>query len=308
MDIYLAPLQGYTESAYRNAYTKVFTGIDKLFLPYVLLEKNGRIRNKFTRETDPQKNDITKSVPQVLCNDSTELLFWKDYFQQRGYSEININLGCPYPMVTRKNKGSKLLQDPKQVEAILNGYFNATDFPLSVKMRLGFEDVNDYVGVSEVLNKYPLTEVITHSRTAAQLYKGDVDIESYLKCASLLNHKTIYNGDVNDLEVFNLLKNKGAIESAVMLGRGVLMNPFLPMIIKGEQLPSHETQIEMIMQFHDILLDDYESYLNDDHQVLTHIKPFWDYLSEFFPADMKIKKHVKKASNLIKYKAAIKSF
>jgi len=307
MKIYLAPLQGYTEFAYRKAYTHFFSGIDNFILPYVSLEKNGEVRKKYIRETSPENNIIEKSTPQVLCKTAEELLFWKDFFKSRSYSEINLNLGCPFPMVTKKGKGAKLLETPEVIEQLLDEYYQKTDFPLSIKMRLGMTKNDDYEKVSEVINRFPITKVFLHARTANQMYKGKVDIDGFKKCSDLLNIETIYNGDVNSIETLDFLSKNSVVTDSVMLGRGVLKNPFLPMIIKGEELPSYENQKSKIFEFHDMFLEILLTYLNDDHQVLTHIKPFWDYLSEFFPAEYKIKKMVKKAGNLRKYKEFIAS-
>lgn len=307
MKIYLAPLQGFTEYAYRKAYQKVFGSIDLYYLPYAQLENNGRIRNKYKRDICKENNIVESSVPQVLCNSSDELIFWADHYKNEGYTEMNLNLGCPYPMVTNRGKGSALLDKPDLLNDILQRYYDKTDFTLSVKMRLGYKSDTDFLEISEILNDYPLKNVIVHPRTAKQMYKGEVDVDKYLECKSLLKHDTIFNGDVNSVERLNELKSVGAIDDEVMMGRGVLKNPYLPALIKGEKELMFEENVEMIKELHSLVLEEYYSYLNDDNQVLTHIKPFWDYLSEFFPAELKLKKKIKKASNMRKYMDVVNS-
>ena len=101
--IYLAPLQGFTDFIYREIYADVFGSIDAFFIPYISL-KNKELLPKYKIEIRPENNLQNRVVPQVLAGNSDELLFLAEIIKDLGFSEINLNLGCPYPMVTNRKK------------------------------------------------------------------------------------------------------------------------------------------------------------------------------------------------------------
>ncbi|NOR75351.1 MAG: tRNA-dihydrouridine synthase family protein, partial [Draconibacterium sp.] len=116
--IYLAPIQGFTDFVYRKAYSEVFSGTDTYFIPYITLKNNG-ILKKYEREILLQNNPQKKVIPQVLAKDFDELQFLSTILKDAGYNEINLNLGCPFPMVTNRGKGAGILPYPEKLKAML---------------------------------------------------------------------------------------------------------------------------------------------------------------------------------------------
>ena len=104
--IYLAPLQGFTDVVYRKSYNEIFTGVDAFFIPYISA-KNNQVLNKYRKEILLENNHQDRVVPQVLAKNSEELIFLTKLLVNHGYSEINLNLGCPYPMVTNRGQGAR---------------------------------------------------------------------------------------------------------------------------------------------------------------------------------------------------------
>ena len=164
--IYFAPLQESTDFVYRKAHALHFGGIDKYFSPYLLIQKDGGIKKSHLRDTAPENCSGYSLVPQILAGNGSDFLFLAKHLENMGYEEINWNLGCPYPMVTRKGMGSGLLPQPEKIREILDSSLPKLNSRISVKMRAGLVSADEIFQVVPVLNDYPLAEVIFHPRTA----------------------------------------------------------------------------------------------------------------------------------------------
>ena len=297
--IYLAPLQGFTDFIYRKCYHLVFPGIDAFFIPYISVQ-NESILNKYKREILAENNPQDRVVPQVLVKNANEILLLAELVKDTGYEEINLNLGCPYPMVTNRRMGAGMLPHPEILEEILTVFFEKTDLKLSVKLRAGLTSPKEIKSVIPVLNRFPLTEVILHSRIAKQLYSGTINYEAFDVVKSELNHNLIYNGDITTVGDFREIRIKFPGISGIMMGRGVLMNPFLPAEIKGKCFTATEKK-EKLIEFHQLMVDDYAGIMDNEGNVLNKMKQFWSYFISNFPGSQKYYKQLKKARSLKVY-------
>lgn len=306
MSIYFAPLQEFTDSTYRNAYNKYFSGVYKYFTPYLQVVKEFSVKSSHLKEVMPENNSVPYLVPQILAGTPGEFTYLAKLLCEFGYKEINWNLGCPYPMVTKKGRGSGLLTTPGRIEDILEEAFSTLDCRISVKARLGLESDEDIFKVLEILNKFPLEEVIVHPRTARQLYRGTPDNESFARVAGLLKQELVYNGDIVDKQTFKLAKERFPGIKRWMIGRGILSNPWLPAIINGEQLPELKEQIEVLQSFHGEIFHSYSGKLSGRSHLLTRMLKFWTYFCHNFPEPRKALKRIKKAGTLDKYELAVR--
>ena len=234
--LYLAPLQGFTDFVYRKVYSEVFPQVDTFFIPYISV-KNHEVIKKYRKEILPENNRQNRVIPQVLAADPEEMTFLAKYLSDFGYTEINLNFGCPYPMVTNRGMGSGLLSHPEKIEEILAAFFRKSPLKLSVKMRAGLIFPAEIEKLIPVLNQFPLTEVIMHPRIAKQLYEGEIIDSAFQFADANLQHRLVYNGDVNTLEILVNRMLKFPQISHFMLGRGILMNPFLPAEIISRPSP-----------------------------------------------------------------------
>jgi tRNA-dihydrouridine synthase B len=107
LKLYQAPLQGFTDFTFRKVFAESFGGIDKYFIPYLSYGKGREIKKSQVREVFPENNAEINVVPQVLFSDLTELFDLIAILIEYGYSEINLNLGCPYPQGTRRRVARK---------------------------------------------------------------------------------------------------------------------------------------------------------------------------------------------------------
>ncbi|HEX7584962.1 MAG TPA: tRNA-dihydrouridine synthase, partial [Prolixibacteraceae bacterium] len=110
--IYQAPLQGFTDFTFRNVHSETFGGIDKYFIPYLSYGKGREIKKTQLKEVFPENNTDLPVVPQVLFSDQAELFDLIAILIDYGYNEINLNLGCPYPMATNRGRGAAWLEKP----------------------------------------------------------------------------------------------------------------------------------------------------------------------------------------------------
>lgn len=298
--IYLAPIQGFTDFVYRKAYSSIFTDVDAYFIPYISV-KNNQIINKYKKEVLPVNNPQDKVIPQVLAKDTDDLSFLSKTLGDLGYKEINLNLGCPYPMVTNRTKGAGLLPHPEKIRVILSDFFENEDIKLSVKLRAGLLSPKEIESIIPILNDFPLTEVIFHPRIAKQLYTGTINEYAFQFAVKNLKHKLVYNGDIFSLTDFNRLKQQNQSIETWMLGRGILMNPFLPSEIKQISI-SEDKKIEILMEFHRLILEGYLEYMDNEGNVLNKMKQFWSYFSFNFTNQKKALKTIKKSKNLPEYR------
>lgn len=232
IQIKFAPLQGYTDKVYRRTYQRFFIGIDEFYSPYVCLN-NQQVPDGLN-DIIPKQDKLT---PQVLPSNTKELELLLAKIQQLGYSKININMGCPYPMVTRKGRGSALISKPNLVNDLIKCAKGYGVEKLSLKMRLGLSSENEIFNLLSHLNFGMVDEIIIHPRTAEQLYKGKANVQIFKKCQiNFPDFQFIYNGDIQTYDQFVQLKQDLNGINGIMLGRGLLMNPFLAEQIK-QNLP-----------------------------------------------------------------------
>lgn len=302
-EICLAPLQGFTDVVYRKAYSEVFTGVDTYFIPYISV-KNNQILRKYEREILRINNLQTMVVPQVLAKDANELLFLADLLGKEGYSEINLNLGCPYPMVTNRGMGAGLLPQPEKLRTMLESYFQKSNLSLSVKMRAGINSTSELENVIAVLNDFPISEIILHPRVAKQLYSGPVFEEAFLFAYQNTRHKLVYNGNIFTVADFERIKMLFPETNRFMIGRGILQNPFLPSELKNEQILNDEKRTKLV-EFHQLILKYYSEWMDNEGNTLNKMKQFWIYFGSNFKDQGKLLKRLKKIRSLSEYSAEI---
>lgn len=286
--IAFAPLQGYTDAAYRRAHWECVGGVDEYYTPFVRIEK-GEIRRKDLRDTDPAANEGVPTVPQVIARDGNEFARLCDALQEQGWRRIDLNMGCPFPMQVRAGRGSGLLQHPERVEEILEEMQRRPDVQFSVKMRLGQESEDEGLNIMPIINEMPLLHVTLHPRLGRQQYKGVADREAFGRFREVSRHPMVYNGDIAalDSEELELGNIKG-----VMIGRGLLARPWTT----GDKDPA-----EVLRAMHAAVYRHATETLCGDSQILARLHAFWEYID----IDRKQKKAIMKATSLPRYREAV---
>jgi len=161
--IYMAPLRGITDTLFRGMYCKHFQGIDAAIAPFINPQRKSGLTEKLLADVSDRDDDF-HLIPQLLNTDGDDFLALARRLHEMGYTEINWNLGCPVPMVAKKRRGSGLLPFPEQIIDLLDYIVPRLKQKLSLKMRLGYHDFQESLTLLPLLDPYPLSEIIVHTR------------------------------------------------------------------------------------------------------------------------------------------------
>jgi tRNA-dihydrouridine synthase len=294
--IYLAPLRGVTDYTYREAYFQHFVGVDAVVAPFVTSVIGSKVKRSLLKDLLPQNNPAMRPIPQILSKSADQFVTMANALAELGYTTVNWNLGCPYPMVARKRRGSGLLPFPERIDAFLAAVMPQIDLTLSVKVRLGRHSADEIFQLLPVFNRYPLEEIIIHPRTGVQMYSGEVDLERFEACLDRTDHRVVYNGDITDLDRFLRLHDRWPQVHGWMIGRGLVANPFLPEIIKagGDRVPH---KVATFKRFHDTLFRRYETLLFGPSHLVQRMKGLWKYFHKPFKDSNKVLKKIHKSKN-----------
>ena len=303
----LAPMRGITTMHYRQAFVRHFKGMDIEMAPFISTVNSERINPKLLKDILPENNSGLPLIPQIIGNNADDFVHMSIAMHDLGYNEINWNMGCPHKPIRKKRRGSGLLPFPDTVDTILDQVCARSPAKISVKVRLGVADQSELMKLIPVLNKFPLSEVIVHPRTAEQMYDGTVDLDAFEDAFQALEQTVCYNGDINDLDFFQNVQKRFPTIGRFMLGRGLLANPFLCEMIKNGN-PETENAIQRISAFHDDLISRYEAVLHGDHPVLGKMKEFWTYQTLHLSNGRKMFKKLKKAQRLGNYKDIVTEY
>ena len=184
--LYLAPMEELTGYVFRNAINRHFGYVDKFYTPFISPD-NRIMKTRAARELLRSNNEGLDVVPQLLTNDPALFNEAAALIEDMGYEEININFGCPSNTVASKFKGSGILRTPDKMDRLLDGIFNGENsiirdhpgFCISVKTRVGYNDTSDLPEVMNVLNRYPVYEIIVHPRVKKDIYSGHTRMEAF---------------------------------------------------------------------------------------------------------------------------------
>jgi tRNA-dihydrouridine synthase len=331
-----APMEGITTAAFRTAHHAVFGGADRYYTPFINTGHAFLTRTKDIRDIRPENNEDLTVIPQLLSNNSRDFLDAILALAKIGYSEINLNLGCPSPTVVSKHRGSGFLEDPEKLDRFFSEVYEflphaetAVGRPLSisVKTRIGLSDPDEAYALMEVYNRYPLSELIIHPRTRKELYSGEVHTDVFLDLLRTSRVPVCYNGDLLNTEDVNRIlgrcpetpcseiqfskiqaKNSPAESGqapgnplrAIMIGRGAIRNPALFRMIRGGAAPAAEE----IRLFLDRYLAIMGMDIREERNQLAKLKDIWAFLGGLFLDCGKYLKKIRKAKTMAAYRAA----
>jgi tRNA-dihydrouridine synthase B len=300
----LAPIRGVTDVVYRDAQARCFGGFDSAVAPFFQLRQGHPLRMGELKQVAAENNPVLRTIPQVLTNHPPTFSAALRELSVASHAEVNWNLGCPYPTTAGRGRGAGLLPDPIRIDSILAEVMNEVPVRLSVKMRLGYHDPDEFRAVMEVLNRYPLSAVIVHARTADQMVDGVVDVIRAGQALALCRHPFIFNGDITDVDGFFELRRQLPRTAGWMIGRGALRNPFLPALIKGTPVPEPEIRRERLLKFHGLLFEGYGRWLSGARHRMDKLWEQWDYLAHAFSDSQAVISRIRR-SHPGNYEAAV---
>lgn len=248
----LAPMAGVTDLPFRKLCKEQGAG---LICMEMVSAKAISFHNKNTEalmEIDKCENPVSMqlfgSEPELMARVAAEI-------EERPFDILDINMGCPVPKVVNNGEGSALLKNPELIVKIVKSVSSAIKKPLTVKVRIGFENEPvDIVEIAKRVEDAGAAAIAVHGRTRQQYYSGTADWDTIRRVKEAVSIPVIGNGDVDSPEKAEaLIKETGC--DGVMVGRATRGNPWIFRELNhyfetGEKLarPSVEEVREMILR------------------------------------------------------------
>lgn len=311
----LAPFQGITDVVYRNIFKKHFGGIGKYYTPFFTGIQKDNSKSLRGEEISPDFNDVKTVVPQILSNTAEEIVRFANQCKSMGYKEFNLNMGCPFPRVANKTRGCGLMADPTRTIDMLNEVFEHIEgIRFSIKCRLGYYKDDEILAFIDTFNSLPFSEIIVHPRIGKQMYTGEASLEKFLTLIPLINKPLVYNGDIFTVSNYIHVRNscRDAIHHvslqsspSIMLGRGILTNPFI-----AEQIQHIENQQDKKQRLHGFVVDLYVARLRHaggSPKIIGSMKELWKYMMNIFDDPQNVWRKVKKVDHLDEYETAVET-
>lgn len=303
MKLYFAPMEGITTHIYRTTHAKLFGHCDEYYAPFIAPSENERITKKSLRDILPENNEGITLKVQVLTNKSLAFKNFAPKVSALGYDEVNINLGCPSGTVVNKGRGAGFLRYPNELDQFLGEIFDSDNMKISIKTRIGFDSPDEMQQLLEIYNKYPLCELIVHPRVRTDFYKGYPNYAVFDETYNDAKAKLCYNGNIYTANDFKNIANKYDKLNAVMIGRGAVTNPAIFREIRtGQKLSKSD-----LVEFTELLAQNYNKVLDSDTFTLHKLKEIWIYALDNFPTSKKTGKIMKKTDSLSEFINAVHS-
>lgn len=295
MQYYFAPLEGLTDSVYRRLHHRHFPGVDRYYMPFISPTIHRTLTHKEDRELPMADSVDFTAIPQVLTKVPEDFLWAAEKCAERGYEEVNLNLGCPSGTVVSKGKGAGMLADPEGLEQFLDTIFVKTPLPISVKTRVGINDEGEFPRLMEVFNRYPIRELIIHPRVRKDFYKTPIREHTFQYAAENCEIPLCYNGDLCCAQDIDSVKERYPRLGSVMIGRGLIGDP-------GMLTPGGTTAAKL-EAFHNELLEEYIVLFGGSRNAMFRLKENWRHMICRFEGGEKLFKRLRKTTDICEYRS-----
>lgn len=258
--VVLAPMAGVSNSAYRRICKEFGCG---LVYAEMVSDKAITFSNKKTLDMLYMTEEERPLAQQIFGSDVDSFVEAAKYINDNMHPDIiDINMGCPVPKVAvRSQAGSALLKNPEKIYEIVSAVVKAVDVPVTVKIRSGWDSNSiNAVEVAKLIEKAGASAICVHPRTRSQGYSGKADWSIIKQVKDAVNIPVIGNGDIKTPEDAKRMIDETNCD-AVMIGRGVLGNPWLIKntvnYLNGEEIVevSLKDRVDMCMKHLNLLLD-----------------------------------------------------
>ena len=294
MEFLFAPMEGVTGRVYRRVHARFFPGVRYYYAPFFSPSGDHHFPLRGLTDLLPEENPGVPLVPQLLCNRAEDFIWAAASLMDRGYGEVDLNLGCPSGTVVAKRKGAGFLLLPEELDAFLEAVFSAPELrglAISLKTRIGFSDGGEFERLLGVYRQYPLSRLIVHPRLRADYYTGPVHPEAFALAFEGSPFPVVWNGDVFCPADLRALLDRFPTLETVMLGRGLAAEPGLAGRLAGGPPCSRET----LRDFHEALSEEYRAVLFGETALCHRMKEVWSYLILHFEGGEKLYKRLTKA-------------
>ena len=220
----LAPMQDVTTLSFMRVIAR-YGGPELYWTDYFRVHGDSR-PEKWIVESITRNPTGRPVVAQLIGNDIPALVRTAKLLQKLPAAAIDLNLGCPAPIVYRKCAGGGLLREPQKIDAILGALREAVTIPFTVKTRIGFAEPAEFDALLPLFARHSLDLLTVHARTVMQMYRPGVRYDLIARAARELKCPVLANGNVfSAAQAKQLLAETGA--RGLMIGRGAIRNPWL---------------------------------------------------------------------------------
>jgi tRNA-dihydrouridine synthase len=220
----LAPMQDVTDLPFWRLMTG-YGGADAYFTEYFRVHATSNLEKPILQSIteNPTGRPI---IAQMIGNDIPALVRTVKELQQHPIAAVDLNLGCPAPVVYRKCAGGGLLREPRRIDAILGALRDAVSIRFTVKTRLGFDSPAVFEELLPIFARHSLDLLTVHGRTVAEMYRTDVHYDYIARAVEAMPCPVLANGNVHSAQSAEaILARTGA--RGLMIGRGAIRNPWL---------------------------------------------------------------------------------
>lgn len=220
----LAPMQDVTDLPFWRL-MKDYGGADVYFTEYFRVHATSNLE-KYILKSITENPTERPVVAQMIGNDIEALVRSARELQEYPIAAVDLNLGCPAPIVYRKCAGGGLLREPQRVDAILGALRDAVKIKFTVKTRIGFDSPKVFDELLPIFAKHSLDLLTVHGRTVSEMYRTEVHYDYIARAVAEMPCPVIANGNVySEKKAAEVLRVTGA--RGLMIGRGAIRNPWL---------------------------------------------------------------------------------
>jgi len=278
----LAPMQDVTTLQFMRVISR-YGGPEVYWTEYFRVHAVSHIE-KWILESITQNPTGRPVVAQMIGNDIPSLVRTAKELQQYPVAAIDLNLGCPAPVVYRKCAGGGLLREPQRIDAILGALREAVSIPFTVKTRVGFDSPAEFDTLLPIFAKHAIDLLTVHARTVVQMYRPGVRYDLIAQAARELRCPVLANGNVfGAVQAQQLLADTGV--RGLMIGRGAIRNPWMFEQIRAQlrgepvKLPTGREVLAYIRELWD---NEITPGINESSQV-QRMKKFMNFIGEGVP-------------------------
>lgn len=192
---------------------------------YLLAPKNSRAVSELLAVDPSEKGAVALQIfgrePDVMAQAADELT------KDSRYAMLDINMGCPVPKIVGNGEGSALMKDPERAANVVRAVAAASHVPVTVKMRLGFEENSEaYLQLGPLVQKSGASMITLHARTRSQFYEGHADWNAIKRLKQEVSIPVVGNGDIVSWQDALRMKEETGCDG-VAVGRGAQGNPWI---------------------------------------------------------------------------------